>query len=159
MNARPEYVFLITDEVETLRFGASLAGLLQDGDVVALVGDLGMGKTTLSRGIIKSLLPDLTEVPSPTYTIVQTYDCPDFLLWHFDLYRLDEPRDVIELGFEDALNDVCLIEWPEKAGTYLPEARLTVRLDPAGEGRKLTLMAGSDHWADRLKDHFGHDGP
>ncbi len=157
MNAKPEYHFFLADEAETLRFGARLAKLLKEGDVLALYGDLGMGKTTLSRGLIKALVPDLEEVPSPTYTIVQTYDTDAFMLWHFDLYRLEEPDEVIELGFEDAIEDVCLIEWPEKAGSYLPQARLTVQLEADADGRTLTLIAGSDDWASRLEDYFGHD--
>ena len=73
MNAFPEYSFHLADEEETLNFGARLAQMLESGDVVALYGDLGMGKTTLSRGLIKSLIPELEDVPSPTYTIVQVY--------------------------------------------------------------------------------------
>ena len=157
MNQKPEYQFFLGNEAETLRFGVRLAGMLKEGDVLALDGDLGMGKTTLSRGLIKSLLPELEEVPSPTYTIVQTYETTGFLLWHFDLYRLEDPSEVIELGFEDAIEDVCLIEWPDKAGNYLPDARLTISLEAEGEGRLARLIAGSKDWADRLKEEFGHD--
>lgn len=158
MTSNPEYQFFLADEAETLKFGARLSGLLRAGDVIALSGDLGMGKTTLTRGLIRSLIEGLEELPSPTFTLVQTYECPEFLIWHFDLYRLEDPSEVIEIGFEDALDDVCLIEWPEKAGHYLPRTRLTLRLDAQGDGRIATLMAGSEDWADRLGDFFGHDG-
>lgn len=157
MNAFPEYSFHLADEEETLNFGARLAQMLESGDVVALYGDLGMGKTTLSRGLIKSLIPELEDVPSPTYTIVQVYEPDAFQLWHFDLYRLDDPSEVIEIGLEEALIDVCLIEWPEKAGNYLPQSRLSVTLKPDGTGRLACLAAGSKEWADRLEGHFGHD--
>lgn len=157
MNASPILQFSLASDNESERFGARLAALLSSGDIVALYGNLGMGKTTLSRGLIRSLLSPDQEVPSPTYTIVQTYDCDDFLLWHFDLYRLNAPDEVIELGFEDALEDVCLIEWPEKAGDFLPNDRLSVHIEAEGTGRKITLIPGTENWKRRLNEQFGHD--
>ncbi|MFC6198395.1 tRNA (adenosine(37)-N6)-threonylcarbamoyltransferase complex ATPase subunit type 1 TsaE [Ponticaulis profundi] len=147
----------LAGEAETRAFGAKLATLLQPGDVVALYGDLGRGKTTLSRGLIRSLTGPEQDVPSPTYTLVQTYDVGDETIWHFDLYRVEHPDEVIELGFEDALNDICLIEWPEKAGRYLPEDRLSIEISGDGETRTLALLPGTPEWEVRLNGHFGNE--
>jgi tRNA threonylcarbamoyladenosine biosynthesis protein TsaE len=155
MNASPDFSFFLTDEAEMQAFGARLSGLLDDGDVMSFEGDLGAGKTTMIRGMIRALTSEDEEVPSPTYTIVQTYETPDAMIWHFDLYRLDAPEDVIELGFEDALNDICLIEWPDRAGAFLPEDRLTLNIEHHAEGRKVRLRPGSEKWGIRLNELFG----
>lgn len=132
-----------------LSFGQSLSQILAMGDVVALTGDLGAGKTTLSRGIIQALCGDL-DVPSPTYTIVQTYECGAFELWHCDLYRLERPDDIFELGLFDAMDDcVCLIEWPDRMGEHLLESALTIDIQFEGDGRRLT-MSGNTPWQERL---------
>jgi len=134
-----------------LELGKRLAQLLTVGDVVALTGDLGAGKTTLSRGIIQALCGDI-EVPSPTYTIVQTYDCAGFELWHCDLYRLDRPDDIFELGLFEAMEEnVCLIEWPDKMGDHLIGSALTLDIQFDGDGRMITL-SGQDTWSERLSD-------
>ena len=132
-------------------FSAKLAPFLHAGDVLALHGELGAGKTTFSRGLIQSLM-GATEVPSPTYTLVQTYECPDYELWHCDLYRLDNPADVLELGLIDMEEDiVSLIEWPDKMGGYLSADALNVHIDFHNEGREVSF-SGSDVWAARLKE-------
>ncbi len=132
-----------------LELGARLAAVLAVGDVVALTGDLGAGKTTLSRGIIQALCGDI-EVPSPTYTIVQTYGCEAFELWHCDLYRLDRPDDIFELGLFEAMEDcVCLIEWPDRMGEHLISSALTIDIQFDGDGRMITLN-GTDIWEKRL---------
>lgn len=132
-----------------LKLGGMFARILVEGDVVALTGDLGAGKTTLSRGIIQALCGDL-DVPSPTYTIVQTYDCEGFELWHCDLYRLDKPDDIFELGLFEAMEDcVCLIEWPDKMGEHLIASALTIDIQFDGHGRVLT-MTGDESWQERL---------
>jgi len=141
----------MNNEAEMLVFGAKLAKTLSAGDVVALSGDLGAGKTTLARGIIQSLCGDM-EVPSPTYTIVQTYDAREFEIWHCDLYRLDRPEDIYELGLLDAMDEaVCLIEWPDRMGKLLPATALRLNISFDGEGRSLNLN-GSVEWEQRL-DH------
>jgi tRNA threonylcarbamoyladenosine biosynthesis protein TsaE len=137
-------------------FGRRLAKALRRRDVVALKGGLGVGKTTLVRAIVAGLSPDFGEVPSPTFTLVQTYpvelaDGPAEL-WHFDLYRLDRPDQVYELGIEDALAEgVSLIEWPELAAGLLPkENLLTIELQiTAGQARRAQLQGGAA-WRDRL---------
>ncbi|MFC3711417.1 tRNA (adenosine(37)-N6)-threonylcarbamoyltransferase complex ATPase subunit type 1 TsaE [Sphingoaurantiacus capsulatus] len=122
-------------------FGARLAAVARTGDVIALYGDLGAGKTTLARGLLRGLGLE-GEAPSPTFTLVQTYDPPEMRLpvWHCDLYRLDDPEEAVELGLEEAFGDaLVLIEWPERLGRYLPADALRLYLDGAGEAqRRLT---------------------
>ncbi len=149
MQAR--IVDLETDAA-TRALGAALAARLRPGDVIALHGGLGAGKTTLARGLIQALCGGDEAVPSPTFTLVQMYDGPDFPVWHFDLYRIDAPDDVRELGLDETGTGAALIEWPELAGRYLPGDRLDVRLDFAGEHRRATLEATGEGWQERLHD-------
>jgi len=129
----------IANEAELLALGASLIFQLSAGQTVCLTGGLGAGKTTLARGMIQSVLGDI-DVPSPTYTLVQTYDMPQFELWHCDMYRLERPEDGYELGLMDAFEEaVCLIEWPDKLGDLIPEDALKIDIEFEGEGRKVTL--------------------
>lgn len=132
-------VLTLTSECDTLALGARLAEALRQGDVVRLSGDLGAGKTTLARGLIQSRLGEI-DVPSPTYTLVQTYDWNDCELWHCDLYRLDRPEDAYELGLIDAMGeDILLIEWADRLGALCPEDALSIHLAFEGEGRVATL--------------------
>ena len=139
----------LADEAATAALGARLGAASRPGGVVALVGELGAGKTTLARGLIRSLAGAETEAPSPTFTLVQTYDTPQFSIWHFDLYRLTRPEEVRELGIEEAVDGLALIEWPERAGRYLPSARLEVRLDFKGDERIARLTDHAD-WRTRI---------
>lgn len=134
--------------------GARLALLLRRGDVIALRGELGAGKTTLVRGLIQALLGPEEEVPSPTYTLVQAYEAPDFPVWHFDLYRLETADDILELGWDETQDGVALIEWPERAGAYLPVNRLDVFLEISGDGRRARLEPGGEGWQERLDERF-----
>lgn len=139
-----------THEKALMDFGARLASFLRAGDVVALRGELGAGKTTFSRGVIQSLLGEI-EVPSPTYTLVQTYEASHYELWHCDLYRLEKPSDVLELGLIDMEEEiVSLIEWPDKMGTYLSPDALNVDIAIHEMGREISL-SGPNMWAERLK--------
>lgn len=142
----------LPSEQDTHTLGAALAGALRQGDVIAFHGDLGAGKTTLVRGLIRALLGEDEEVPSPTYTLVQMYDAPDWPIWHFDLYRLDDPDDVRELGWDETQAGVALIEWPDRAGGHLPASRLDVFLENSGEGRRARLEPGGEGWQERLDD-------
>jgi tRNA threonylcarbamoyl adenosine modification protein YjeE len=129
----------LTTENDTLDLGSKLIKVLTKGDVLAITGDLGAGKTTLARGIIQAELGDI-EVPSPTYTLVQIYDIKNFELWHCDMYRLENPKDASELGLFDAFEDaICVIEWPEKLGSLLPKKIYKIDLKFNGNGRTAYL--------------------
>ena len=132
--------------------GDRLARRLRAGDTVLLQGGLGAGKTHFARALIQAMTGPGTEVPSPTYTLVQTYPLADTTLWHFDLYRLEDPRELAELGLEPAFGEIALIEWPERLGTDRPARRLELHLSPEGEAaRRVRLIAHGD-WGDRLDD-------
>lgn len=137
---------ILIDEAATLALGARLASVLRAGDIVALSGPLGGGKTTLARGCIAGLGHG-SEVPSPTFTIVQSYEGSDPPVLHIDLYRLTDPDEVDELGLDDALADhALLVEWPERLGARLWPHALRLTLDvadevPGGGARRLTADA------------------
>lgn len=138
----PTFSFFLPDEAATERLGASLAERLRPRDVVALQGGLGVGKTTLARAILRAASGDPTLiVPSPTFTLVEVYDTSMGVFWHFDLYRLEEPEQVFELGWEEARADgMALVEWAERLGSLLPRDRLTVTLAMEGDGRRAELQ-------------------
>jgi len=135
----------LPDEAATLALGARLAAVLRPGMTVYLSGDLGAGKTTLTRGLLRSL-GYAGRVKSPTYTLVELYEIPRLNLYHFDLYRFADPVEWAEAGFREYFNadTVCLVEWPEKAAGLLPEPDLTVRLDILAEGRTVRVSAGTE---------------
>lgn len=158
MTAAPHSAILLQqalpDPAATAAAAVALAPLLRRGDVLALWGDLGAGKSTFARALIQRLSPEGGDVPSPTFTLVQTY--PAVLggeaveLWHFDLYRLTEPEQAYDLAIEDAFHEgVSLLEWPDRLGYLLPPQRLDLILETAGEGRLLKL-AGDAGWGRRL---------
>jgi len=145
----PTFSLFLPDESATERLGAALAARLRPRDTVALEGGLGAGKTTLARAILRAAAgaPDLV-VPSPTFTLVEVYDTPRGAYWHFDLYRLEAPEQVFELGWEEARADgIALVEWPGRLGPLLPADRLTVTLAAEGDGRRVHL-AGEARLAD-----------
>jgi tRNA threonylcarbamoyladenosine biosynthesis protein TsaE len=134
----------LPDLAATAALGAAIAGQLSRGDAVLLKGDLGSGKTTLARAILTALGVDET-VPSPTFTLVQTYETQRFPVSHYDLYRLKRPSEMDELGLDEALDDgAALIEWPERAEDHLPPDALTVHL-LADRDRRATLV-GPARW-------------
>lgn len=146
--------FDLADETATRALAEALARLARPGDLLALEGTLGAGKSTFARAFIRALTSPDEEVPSPTFTLVQTYDAEDATLWHFDLYRLEKPEDAYELGLEDALSDgICLMEWPERLGRLMPRHRLEVRLEhgPTETARRATLTSHGQ-WDDRMGD-------
>lgn len=119
-------------EEETINLAQNLAGQIGPGEVILLQGNLGSGKTVFARALIRALtgIKDL-EVPSPTFTLVQTYESLLGPLWHFDLYRLKNPEEIYELGWEEALaGGIILLEWPERLGGILPLSRLDIRFQP-----------------------------
>ena len=141
----PTFSLFLPDEAATDRLGAVLATRLRPRDVVALEGGLGAGKTTLARAILRAAAGDpRLVVPSPTFTLVELYDTPRGAFWHFDLYRLEAPEQVFELGWEDARADgIALVEWAERLGPLLPRERLTVTLATEGDGRRATIEGES----------------
>ena len=145
----------LADEAATTRLGQALAPCLEAGEVVLLNGDLGMGKSTLARGMIRALTRPDEDVPSPTFTLVQFYESAPPVA-HFDLYRLEDPEEIEEIGLYEALDDgAALIEWPERLGTGGPEAlspdRLSVTLAVDGTGR-VARLEGTGRWVSKLKD-------
>lgn len=140
----------------TAALAQKLAPLLKAGDVIALHGGLGAGKTTFSRALISALMGAETEVPSPTYTILQTYDGPAFPIFHFDLYRIETPDEVFELGWDETVDGLSLIEWPDKAGSNLPKWRLDLTLNNTQETRFATLEPHGEDWHTRLYELSSH---
>ena len=133
---------IIQDEKAMLELATSFAQDLTAGDIVTLSGDLGAGKTSFCRGLIQSILGQETEVPSPTFALVQEYEFPICPLYHFDLYRLDDPEELWALGWEEALAEgICLIEWPDKAGPHLPgnTIDIVIRKGDVDETRMVTI--------------------
>ncbi len=156
----PTLDLLLPDEAATAALARRVAACARAGDVIALCGDLGTGKTVFARAFIGALAPgaESEEVPSPTFTLLQCYDREPAPVWHFDLYRLSRPDEVYELGFEEALAEaISLIEWPERMGPLLPADRLDVHLtygETANARRAVLVGAGS--WAARL-DGLDHN--
>ena len=134
----------LEDEDATAALGARLARALRPGDAVLLDGPLGAGKSALARAVLRALAGDpALEVPSPTFTLVQTYDMPGGMVaHHFDLYRLDGPAALHELGWEEALAGIALVEWPERLGPLAPPGALRVRLDHAGGDSRRVRLSG-----------------
>lgn len=136
----------------TKRLGVFLAEILRAGDVVALSGSLGAGKSELARAIISHHNPDEIDIPSPTFTLVQSYEMLDGTpLLHFDMYRLEQPEDSLELGIEDAFYDgVSLVEWPTRIGHFLPDSALNLELTITDGARRQLTITASDDWVERL---------
>lgn len=141
----------LKSEADTFALAITLAPHLRVGDVIALHGDLGAGKTTFARALIRALLnaPDM-DVPSPTFTIVQTYDAPQFSIWHFDMYRIEDESELEELGLDETIDGLTLIEWPSRMGDQLPKYRLDITLDMDATGRTATLKGHGEDWIKRL---------
>ena len=150
-RALGQHRFELSDEQDTASLGARLATCLRPGDCVALSGDLGVGKTSLARSIIQASIGEPCAVPSPTFTLVQTYDLADSRIWHFDLYRLSAADELLELGWDEALTEISLIEWAERAETYLPADRVTISLAfGGGEDERSALIQAPEDWLGRL---------
>lgn len=141
----------LADPAETEALGARLAVLLRAGDVVALSGELGAGKTTFARGLLRALAFE-GDVVSPTFPIVVAYEPPEtrLPLWHVDLFRIEQPGEIDELALSDArLDSALLIEWPERLGTALWPDALRLRIDTVGEGVRALTAQVPPAWGDR----------
>ena len=152
------FTVALANEQATVRLVTDIAAALEPGDLVTLSGDLGAGKTTFARALIRYLAddPDIA-VPSPTFTLIQTYDLPRFPVVHADLYRLEGPGELAELGFDDLPKDaIVLLEWPDRAAGFLPPDRLDVAftLEPkAGPEHRKARITGYGAFADAHRPH------
>jgi len=160
-GSQPPYSwrFNVEDEAALARFGAELSMFLLPGDVIALSGGLGAGKTALARAIIRALsgAGEELEVPSPTFTLVQGYETGRALVSHFDFYRIEDETEIAELGFDDAAaGGIVLVEWPERAPGVLPPDHLEIALGETGAPHERTVHAeGRGRWAERLRRVHG----
>ena len=149
----PRAELALDDLAATRALAGRLAALLRGGDVVALAGPLGSGKSELARALIRSRAGAAIEVPSPSFTLVQDYELDDLTIRHIDLYRLEQPAELEELGLTaPAADEAWLVEWPERALPLLPTDRLDIELaqGPRPDARIARLTAGAA-WRDRLK--------
>ena len=130
--------YISHSEEETIEIARKICADFKAGDIVAFYGDLGAGKSVFCRSIIRTLLnePDLN-VPSPTFSLVQTYEAKDFDIWHFDFYRLENIEEIYELGWEEALSgNLTLIEWPERIEPALPQDIIKITIEDQGEAER-----------------------
>jgi tRNA threonylcarbamoyladenosine biosynthesis protein TsaE len=147
-----QFLVRLENEQATVDMGSKLASAMTSGAVLFLHGDLGAGKTTLSRGLIQGL-GHSGNVKSPTYTLVEPYELAPLSAYHFDLYRLADPEELEFMGFRDYFNEqaVCIIEWPEKGQDFLPSADLELYLTYADEQREIDIRALSLKGQDIIK--------
>ena len=136
----PRLSRFLPTEADTLALGAALAPCLKPGMVVYLVGELGAGKTTLARGVLRAL-GHTGRVKSPSFALVEPYTISRLYLYHFDFYRFADPRELEEAGFREYFNpdSVCLVEWPENAAGMIPPADLKLEVTVLGSGRQLEI--------------------
>jgi len=139
---------ILPDEEATTRFGAELAAMAGPGDVIALSGPLGVGKTALARGFISALGHE-GDVPSPSFAIVQPYEDLEPAVWHVDLYRIEEPSEIDELGLDSAVDAVLLVEWPERAGPNAWPGALALSLEFGQDGERILTANVPPSWEGR----------
>ena len=145
--------FTVSSEQETARLAGYLGACLKAGDTVLLDGVVGAGKTHFARHLIQSLLNAPEDVPSPTFTLVQTYDTRSGPLWHADLYRLSSIFEIEELGLTEAFDSaICLVEWPDRLGRLTPDDALTIQFDQGATeySRKLAVDWTDPKWEPKL---------
>jgi len=156
MGSTTEIIIDLRDEAATARLAEMLSRVVRIGDVIALHGDLGSGKTAFARAFIRALGDPEEEVPSPTFTLVQIYDLSVGPVFHFDFYRLNRAEETYELGIEDAFHEgVSLIEWPDRVRGLLPRERLDLELSLRGKKARRAVLRGGGSWMERLRES-GH---
>jgi tRNA threonylcarbamoyl adenosine modification protein YjeE len=151
-SQRFEREVVLAGLAETIALGSRIAAGLEPGDCVALAGDLGAGKTTLARAILRALGVRET-VPSPTFTLVQCYETGRCPVRHYDFYRIEKASEIAELGFDEALAEgVALVEWPERAGTSIPDASLHVGLVIVDDMGRRARLSGPARWMAQFEE-------
>lgn len=157
-TTRSHYTIEIETEQQMLSFGQQLGAAMQaqahQAHIITLQGELGAGKTTLTRGILQHF-GHTGKVKSPTYTLVEPYEFSDFTLYHFDLYRLQDPGELLDIGFTDYLQpgNFCVIEWPERASEHLPKADIQCHIQVVPGGREVSI-AGQGLWEQELETNI-----
>ncbi len=149
--ARTLFEFPLADEDATNALATQVAQHLKVGDTLLLEGAIGAGKSAFARALIRARLGRMEDVPSPTFTLVQTYEDDAGDIWHCDLYRLTHPDEALELGLDEAFETaICLIEWPDRLGEVVPADALTLAFEARQDQHHVTI-SGPDTWADRLR--------
>lgn len=139
----PSTTLFLADADETARLAVWFSSRLRAGDCLLLQGPVGAGKSHFARALIQARLGRAEDVPSPTFTLVQTYQA-DVELWHADLYRLTHPDEVLELGLEDAFRSaICLVEWPDRLGKSAPDGAITLQFAPNNDARSVSIWLGA----------------
>ena len=148
---RTLFEFSLPDEEATGALAARVATRLKVGDTLLLEGEIGAGKSAFARALIRARLGRMEDVPSPTFTLVQTYEDDAGDIWHCDLYRLTHPEEALELGLDEAFETaICLIEWPDRLGDVAPETALTLAF-VADQDQHHVTISGPDPWQERLR--------
>ena len=143
-------ILTLPDLAATERFAARIAAAVRPGDVILLAGALGVGKTAFARAFLRAASGDpALDVPSPSFTLVQSYETRPGMVHHYDLWRLDGPRALAELGWEDALDDIVLVEWPDRLGALSPPDALRLDFEPLEGDARIVRVEG---WSGRLAD-------
>jgi tRNA threonylcarbamoyladenosine biosynthesis protein TsaE len=142
----------LPDEAATAGLARQLAPLLKPGDTLLLEGPIGAGKSAFARAVIRARLGRMEDVPSPTFTLVQTYEAADGDIWHCDLYRLTHADELFELGLDEAfIKAICLIEWPDRLGNEAPQNALRLTFS-AGRNEHSVTLGATPEWTARLRN-------